>query len=79
MNKNLINKKGQEENMNEKFLRLHEVKRRTGLSRTTIYDWMSKGKFPRPIHLGVRSVAWREKKVNQWMQERIELSLKKNK
>ena len=31
MNKNLINKKGQEENMNEKFLRLHEVKRRTGI------------------------------------------------
>lgn len=39
------------------LLRLPEVKAVTGLSRSTIYSWISAGRFPQPIKLGLRTVA----------------------
>ena len=40
------------------LLRLPDVKRRTGLSRSSIYLAISQGKFPKSVNLGERSVAW---------------------
>mgnify|MGYP000925199916 CR=1 FL=1 len=56
----------------ERFLRLMDVKRRTGLSRSTIYLDMSKGNFPKSVSLGARSVGWLESEIDIWMQSRIE-------
>lgn len=56
----------------DRFLRLADVKQRTGLSRSTIYLNISQGTFPRNINLGSRSVAWLESEVEGWMQGRIE-------
>ena len=61
-----------ETNPNERFLRLSDVMKRTGLSRSTIYLNISKGLFPKNISLGVRSVGWLESEINEWMQKRIE-------
>ena len=44
--------------MSHKIMRLPEVIRVTGLSRSTIYLRMSKGSFPRTISLGERAVGW---------------------
>lgn len=55
----------------DKFLRLSDVKERTGLSRSTIYLNISKNIFPRPISLGARCVGWLESEIDEWMQERI--------
>ncbi|MFA7276623.1 MAG: AlpA family transcriptional regulator [Pseudobdellovibrionaceae bacterium] len=55
----------------ERFLRLADVKERTGLSRSTIYLNISKGTFPRNISLGNRCVAWLESEIDAWMQARI--------
>ena len=74
MSKNLITQNHKEVQVNERFLRLHEVKKRTGLSRTTIYDWVKKKKFPKSFHLGERSVAWREHDINAWITQKIKLS-----
>lgn len=41
--------------MAERILRRPDVEARTGLSRSTIYDWMKRGEFPKPVALG----AWR--------------------
>lgn len=42
----------------ERFLRLPEVKALTGMSRSTIYLYISEGRFPCPVRLGARMVAW---------------------
>jgi len=46
------------------------VETRTGLSRSTIYDWIKKGDFPQPVKLGARLVAWRESDVTAWLETR---------
>ncbi len=53
------------------FLRLQEVKSRTGLSKTEIYRRIAEGTFPRPIPLGKRSVGWRSDELDAWFTERI--------
>lgn len=56
--------------MAEKLLRRPEVEARTGLSRSTLYDWMKRGQFPQPVKLGSRLVAWRESHVTAWLEAR---------
>jgi len=53
--------------MAEKLMRRPEVESRTGLSRSTLYDWMKRGDFPLPVKLGTRLVAWRESDVAAWL------------
>lgn len=57
--------------MGHKILRLPEIKKRTGLSRSTIYQRMSEGLFPPPIPLGSRAVGWVESEIDSWIEERI--------
>ena len=56
------------------LLRLPEVKRRTGLSRSSIYLAISQGKFPKSVNLSERSVAWSSADIDNWIEERIEAS-----
>lgn len=57
--------------MSERLLRRKEVEDRVGLSRSTIYEMMSKGQFPKPVKLGLRAVRWREEDVDAWIAARI--------
>ena len=51
------------------FLRLREIERRMGLSRSTIYKKMGEGTFPRPAaQVGTRGVRWLERDITAWMQ-----------
>ncbi|SHJ37079.1 transcriptional regulator, AlpA family [Ruegeria lacuscaerulensis ITI-1157] len=54
----------------DRLLRRPEVENLTGLSRSTLYDWMKRGDFPQPVKLGVRLVAWRESDIVVWLQSR---------
>lgn len=56
--------------MSKLLLRRPEVEFRTGLSRSTIYDWMKRGEFPQPVKLGARLVAWRESDIRAWLETR---------
>lgn len=57
--------------MRVKILRLKEVQHMTGLSRSTIYAEIAKGKFPNQVKLtGARSVGWHESAVAQWVESR---------
>ncbi len=56
------------------ILRLPDVKRSTGLSRSTIYLRITQGTFPKPVSLGGRAVGWLEAEVQQWLERRIEAS-----
>ncbi|MDJ0088896.1 helix-turn-helix transcriptional regulator [Pantoea allii] len=55
----------------ERFMRLPEVIHVCGLSRSTIYDLISRDAFPAQISLGGKNVAWAASEVNAWMNERI--------
>lgn len=52
--------------------RLPDVLTRVGYSRSTIYQLIARGKFPKPISLGARAVAWLESDIDKWIAERIE-------
>ena len=60
--------------MFKKFIRLPEVKNKTGLSRSSIYLRMSNGEFPQSISLGSRAVGWLNADIDQWLDERIAAS-----
>ena len=56
--------------MLEKHNRRNEVENLTGLGRSAIYDLMGKGKFPRPIRLTAKAVAWPESALTEWFAQR---------
>ncbi len=57
----------------ETILRLSEVIRIAGLSRSTLYNRIAKREFPYQISLGGRAVAWLKREVDDWISERIRL------
>ena len=57
-----------------RIIRMADVQARTGLSRSTIYQWASDGSFPQPIRLGARAVGWIESEVDAWIREQIAAS-----
>lgn len=56
--------------MNDRLLRLPEVKRRVGLGRSTIYRRMRDGTFPTARDLGGGVIAWSEAEVSEWIASR---------
>jgi prophage regulatory protein len=53
------------------ILRMPQVIERTGLSRSTIYQAISEGRFPKPINLSARAVGWIESEIDDWISLRI--------
>lgn len=52
------------------ILRLPDVLKATGLTRSPLYELMSDGDFPRPVKLGRRAVGWKSSEVEQWIEGR---------
>jgi prophage regulatory protein len=57
-----------------RLIRLNEVMRLTGLSRSSIYAQIANNLFPRQVKLGQRCVAWTEGDIQVWIEEKIETS-----
>jgi len=53
------------------FLRDREVTAKTGIPRSTRYELIEKDRFPRPIRLSPRIVAWSAAEIAAWQAERI--------
>jgi prophage regulatory protein len=53
--------------MTNAVLRLPEVKRRTGLSRSSIYNRIAMNEFPKGFSLGGRARGWLESDIEQWI------------
>lgn len=51
--------------------RLPQVCQQVGFSRSEIYRLIALGRFPKPIPLGARAVAWDMDEVDAWVQGRI--------
>ena len=54
-----------------RLLRRRQVETLTGLKRSTIYERMARGRFPRPVHLGSRSVGWLANEIEGWIAARV--------
>lgn len=57
-----------------RLLRLSDVKNITGLSRSSLYQMMNKGSFPKSINIGSRAIAWTDASVQEWIESRINAS-----
>ncbi len=51
----------------DEFWSIKIVMARTGLCRTSIYDYMARGMFPRRRRLGLRKVGWLASEVRAWI------------
>lgn len=53
------------------FYRLPHLKQRLGVSGSSIWAWVKKGTFPKPIKLSQNTTAWRAADVEAWAADRI--------
>ncbi|KAA9019276.1 MULTISPECIES: helix-turn-helix transcriptional regulator [Sphingobium] len=53
------------------FIREPEVRRRTGLSHSTIWIMRNAGDFPQPVKLGSRALGWVEHEIDEWLDARL--------
>lgn len=53
-----------------KLIKLKDVTEMTTLSKATIYRLMKQGTFPGPIHLGSKSVAWKQSEIIEWIESK---------
>ena len=56
------------------ILRRHQVQQRTGLSRSTLYQYIKDGAFPASVQLGPRAVGWLESDISDWITARVKLA-----
>lgn len=54
-----------------RLIRLKQVAERTGLGRSSMYNYMAAGNFLKSVKLGPRLVAWVEEEVEQWIADKI--------
>jgi len=57
--------------MSDRFISMCEVLDRICLSKTHLYRKINAGDFPRPVPLGPQKVAFLEREVVEWMEERL--------
>lgn len=60
--------------VNLKIMRRPTVETITGLSRSSIYEKMDNGTFPKPIRLSERSVGWLEHEIQEWLKNRVSVT-----
>ncbi|WP_194720922.1 helix-turn-helix transcriptional regulator [Noviherbaspirillum malthae] len=58
------------------IIRLPEVRARTGLSRSSIYNFIKAGAFPSSIPLGARAIGWDSDAIDAWIDARVAASAK---
>ena len=51
----------------ERLLRLAEVRSRVGLGKTSIYEMVRQGLFPKPIKITPAAVRWSEREIDAWI------------
>jgi prophage regulatory protein len=56
--------------LQHQLLRLPAVLLATGLGRSTLYELIASGDFPRQVKLTKRSVGWRSEEIEKWVVDR---------
>jgi prophage regulatory protein len=53
-----------------RILRFAEVSYRTGLRRSSLYQRIREGSFPKPVRITPYAVGWRSNEIEAWIQSR---------
>jgi prophage regulatory protein len=56
----------------EQLLRIAAVQARTGLSRASIWRLARDARFPAPVRIGQRAVAWLDTEIDRWIASCVE-------
>jgi len=59
------------QNTEHQIIKLPSVINMAGISRTSIYNRIEEGTFPKQISLGERSVGWVKSEILEWIDSRI--------
>lgn len=54
-----------------KLIKIQDVCELTSLARSTVYKFIAEGRFPKQVNLGANCVAWVEREIHQWLEERM--------
>jgi prophage regulatory protein len=54
-----------------KVIRLRDLPNYVGLGRTQVEQLIAEGRFPKPVKLSTRRIAWLESEIVAWQQLRI--------
>ena len=54
------------------LLRVKDVERELGISRTTIWRLVKAGAFPPPLRITSKAIAWRRSDIEAWQEQLVE-------
>lgn len=57
--------------MSKVLIKMPETMRRTALGKAWIYKLISQGRFPQPVKIGTRAIAFIESEIDEWINQRI--------
>ncbi|WP_172728148.1 helix-turn-helix transcriptional regulator [Kluyvera cryocrescens] len=57
--------------MSNTLIRFDEVQKRTGYSKAWIYRLLKQKRFPQSVKIGSRAIAFIEKEIDEWINQRI--------
>ena len=59
-------------NERERLIRIAVVCALTGIPKSSIYVLLKEGKFPRPVQISTRCIAFVESEIQDWIDARIQ-------
>ena len=68
---NITNEQTAKQNQELRLISLKDVMTRTALSKSTIYQLIKDGAFPKQRAITTRRVAWLAHEIDSWLSERI--------
>ncbi|QGX90917.1 AlpA family transcriptional regulator [Tatumella sp. TA1] len=57
--------------MPKNLIRMNQTLERTGFGKAWIYKLISQNRFPKPVKIGSRSIAFVESEIDAWIDARI--------
>ena len=55
------------------FYRVNELTKILSVSRASIYNWLNKGTFPKPIKISDSVSVWRKSDIEEWVSDRDQI------
>lgn len=60
----------------DRFYRMKQLREHLNIPAPTLYQWVREGRFPKPVQLGPKVIAWQGEVINAWLSEKINSSEK---
>jgi prophage regulatory protein len=55
-----------------RILRIRDVKAKTGLSDSQVYELIARSEFPMQLKLGPKAVGWVEAEIEAWIKDKMD-------